>query len=388
MGLAALDFDIGEKGMLILKKNAAYCLLLSFLILISGCYDSEDIDRRVIVNPIGIDSRPDGKILATFRMHMISPANAGSSAKTTGSANYIIRSSLTSGVFQGLNNIQAQDDHTIFIGQCRAVIFGEDFAHAGLHPGLDFFSRIPTFPPTAYIIIGRPTAVAIQNINWPETEMHGQNIRWFFSNRPNHKYAIKKWSLFQKIFDPLQDPLIPIVTPWDNNRTMKLIGLAVFNEDRMVGDLNLTEATFLQLLIYPGKENLLTIPLSQNNQVSFHSITGKKKIKVYYRKDRPIFKFTLCLNAFLGELTRGDKLPLTKKELELIQERTENHLEKSLIKILKKLQILKSDPLGLGNYFRAKQSKHFSIKKWPLHYRQAKFEVDVKVFIERLGVLK
>lgn len=374
--------------MLILKKKAAYCLLISFLVLISGCYDSEDIDRRVIVNPIGIDSGPDGKMLATFRMHMISPTNAGSSAQTTGNANYIIHSSLASGVFQALNSIQVQDDHAIFVGQCRTVIFGEGFAHTGLKPGLDFFSRMPSFPPTAYIVIGRPTAAAIQNINWPETEMHGQNIRWFFSNRPNQKYCVKKWTLSRDIFDPLQDPLIPIVTPWDNNQTMKLIGLAVFSEDRMVGELNLTEAALLQLLRNTGKENRLTIPLGQNNQASFHSITGRKKVKVYYLKDRPIFKFTLCLKAFLGELTEGGKLPLTKKELEIIQKRTENHLEKSLIKILEKLQTMKSDPLGLGNYFRAKQSKHFSIKKWPLHYQQAEFIVNVKVFIERLGVLK
>jgi Ger(x)C family germination protein len=380
-------FDIGEKGMLILKKKAACCLLLSFLILISGCYDSEDIDRRVIVNPIGIDSRPNGKMLATFRMHIISPTTADSSAKNTGSKSFIIHSSLASGVFQALNNIQVQDDHTTFIGQCRAVIFGEGFAKTGLKPGLDFFSRMPTFPPTAYIVIGRPTAEAIQNINWPETEMHDQNIRWFFSNRPNQKYGVKKWSLFRDIFDPLQDPLIPIVTPWDNNQTMKLIGLAIFSEDRMVGELNLTEAALLQLLINTGKENRITIPLNQNNQASFHSITGRKKVKVYYLNDQPLYKITLRVNAFLGELT-GSGSPITEKELAMIRKRTESYLEKTLIKILKKLQVMKSDPLGLGNYFRAKQSKHFSIKKWPLHYQQAQFRVDVKVFIERLGVLK
>ena len=31
----------------------------------------------------------------------------------------------------------------------------------------------------------------------------------------------------------------------DNNKTLKLIGLAIFSEDRMVGELNLTEAALL-----------------------------------------------------------------------------------------------------------------------------------------------
>lgn len=372
--------------MLVLNKRAIYCLLMSFVILISGCYDSEDIDRRAIVSTIGIDSRPKGQMLVTFRMHMISPSNDGS--KNNGGKSFLTRSSLTSGLFQALNNIQIQHDHTTFIGQCRGVVIGEEFANIGLKTGLDFFSRMPTFPPSSYVVIGRPAAEAIQNINWSETEIHDQNIRWFFSNRPNQKYGVKKWSLFRDIHDPLQDPLIPIVTPWDNNQTMKMVGLAVFKEDRMIGEINLTETVFLELLRNTWKESRITIDLSQNNQASFHSITGRKKVKVRYLKERPVFKFTLRLKAFLGELTRGAKSPLTEKELEIIQKQTENHLEKSLVKILKKLQTMESDPLGLGNYFRAKQSKHFSIKKWPLHYQQAEFEVNVKVLIESLGVLK
>lgn len=376
--------------MLVLEKRAIYCRFLNFLILmilISGCYDSEDIDRRTIVSPIGIDSRPDNKLLVTFRMHLISPADEGSSPKT-GGKNYLLRSSLAPGIFQALNNVQVQDDHTIFIGQCRAVIFGEGIAKTGLKSSLDFFSRMPTFPPTASITIGRPTAEAIQNINWPETEMHDQNIRWFFSSRPNQKYDVKKWTLVRDIYDPLQDPLIPIVTPWDNNQTMKMVGLAVFSAERMVGELNLTEAALLDLLRNPWKENRISFSLNQNSQISLYSITGRRKVKVDYRNDRPFFKISLRLNAFLGELTEGSKAPLTANKLDLLSKRTESYLERSFVKILKKLQLMKSDPLGLGNYFRAKQSKHFSIEKWPLDYQQAEFDIDVKVFIDRLGVLK
>ena len=42
----------------VLEKGAVYFRFLNLLILmilISGCYDSEDIDRRTIVSPIGIE---------------------------------------------------------------------------------------------------------------------------------------------------------------------------------------------------------------------------------------------------------------------------------------------------------------------------------------------
>ena len=169
---------------------------------------------------------------------------------------------------------------------------------------------------------------------------------------------------------------------------MKLVGLAVISAERVVGGLDLTEAALLNLLKTPRKENRISLPLNQSSQVSLYSITGRRKIKVDYRNGRPYYKISLRLNGFLGELIGGPKAPLTAGKLDLLRKRAESYLERSFVKIIKKLQQMESDPLGLGNYFRAKQSKHFSIEKWPLHYQQAEFDIDVKLFIDRLGVLK
>jgi spore germination protein KC len=147
----------------ILRKKYFHCLLLSILLIISGCYDNEDIDRRVIVNPIGIDSESGGKMLISFRMFLISPGRGSSSPADQNGKNFIVRTSLASGIFPALNDIQVQDEHNIFMGQCRAIIFGETQAKNGLHQALDFINRTPTFPPNAFVVIGRPTATAIQN---------------------------------------------------------------------------------------------------------------------------------------------------------------------------------------------------------------------------------
>ncbi len=371
-----------------MEKKLLCFLLLSILTIISGCYDSEDIDRRMIVSPIGIDSKPDGKLLVTFRMFLLTPNGEGTLEKTSGqkSKNFIIRSATSPGIFPALNQVQVQDDHSIFIGQCRALIFGEDLAKTGLKSSLDFFSRMPTFPPTAYVVIGRPTAETIQNINWPETEMHDQNIRWFFSNRANQKFGVKRWTFYRDIYDPLQDPLIPIVTPLDNNQSFKMTGLAVFREDRMVGELNMEEATLFELLRDPGKESRISLSMNQVH-ATFYAVTGRKKIKVSYLMNRPLYQITLRLSAFLGEICGVESI-LTEKDITQLRVKTEKYLERSLVKMLRKLQYMKSDPLGLGNYFRAKQPKHFSIHKWPRDYEQVEFKVNVKLFIERLGVLK
>ena len=373
--------------MLIWKRKYLPCLFLSILFIISGCYDSEDIDRRMIVIPIGIDSKPDGKMLVSFRMPLISPGSGNSSQVDQKGGNFIVRSSLTSGVFPALGDIQVQNEYNVFMGQCRAIIFGETLAKNGLNQALDFINRMPTFPPTAFVVIGRPTAEAIQYLKWPETDVHDQDIRWFFSNRPNQKFGVQKWSLFRDIYDPLQDPLVPLVTPLEDNSSMRVIGSAVFRGNRMVGELDLEETALLELMKDPQKENRITLSLGQNIHATFYAITGKNKIKVSYLNNQPHYQITMRLNGFLGELS-GPRLPLTPKNLKQLKKQTESYLEESLLKIIKKLQTLESDPLGFGNRFRAKQPRHFSAHRWPLDYNQAEFKVKVKFFIDRIGVLK
>lgn len=206
-------------------------VLILALTVVSGCFDSEDLDRRMIVSPIGIDSNPDGKFQVAFRMPIVLPIISGAAGKPD-KKNFIIRSSVKEGVFPALIDIQNRDEHGIFIGQCRAIIFGETMARKGLKAILDFFNRMPTFPPSAFVVIGRPTALDILKVDWPEEEMHDQNIRWFFTDQANRIFGIKKWMLFRDINDPLRNPVVPLVIPSDENSTIKMIGLAVFGATR------------------------------------------------------------------------------------------------------------------------------------------------------------
>ncbi len=372
------------------NKQSRFChpvlwSLILGLTLISGCFDTEDIDRRMIVSPIGIDADSGGKMLVTFRMPLVNQARQ-QQGNQTDQKNFILRSASAQGLFPALIDIQNRDVNTIFVGQCRTVIFGEDLAKRGLKPALDFFTRMPTFPPSAFIAIARPTALELLKIDWPQQETNGQNIRWFFSNRANQIFGVKQWELFRNIFDPLQDPLVPIITLSDENTTIKLLGMAVFQGERMVGELDRDETTLFGMLRYVKKENRLVIPIDRSVPITFQVATGKKKLKVSY-PGHPLFKLDLKVNAFIGELG-GYQSPLSKRELRQLEIKSSRHLERKYLELFRKLQALQSDPLDLGNHFRIQQPKHFLLTKWPQEYRRSEFQVRVKVFIERLGVLQ
>ena len=368
------------------KFHTGFIVLFSFLCLFSGCYDAEDIDHRMIISHIGIDAAPAEKILLTVRMPLVA-AGRGRSAEPAKPDSYIIRTTLCSSNQEGLSEIQSREEHGLFIGQCRAVIFGESLAKQGLKPYLDFLNRLPMFPPSAYIVIARPTAEEILKIEWPETELHDQNIRMFFANRENQVPPIKRWSLFQAIYDPLKDPVVPLAIPSDDYTTMKILGLALFKDDRMVGELNFEESVLIGFLKNIKGKYGIKIPVRAVVGNAFHPVSGKTKIKVSFRNNQPQFKVSIKLHAFLTEL--GDyQSPISTRELKEVEQESARYLQREFRSLLLKLQTYGCDPINLGDHFRVQQSKYYSNNKWPEHYRQAKFLVYVKFHIERLGVLR
>ncbi len=370
------------------EKVIKIILILTVMpIMISGCFDNVDIDERMIVSPIGIDSAPDQKMLVIFRMPIVRPGGWEHQDSPPNKKNYILRFTTANGILPAVIDAQSRDQHNIFLGHCRALIFGESYARRGLKPAMDFFNRSPAFPLNAYIVIARPGAASIMDIIWPEQELHDQNIRVFFNNRENSKFGIKKWRLYQKIVDPLGDPIVPLVTPSDGATTMKIIGMAVFRKDKMVGELNFKESNLLSIIKCTSGKNRIVVPDSGAISTGFEVATGKKRLKVTYRNNHPVFNYRFKLNAYLIELGRYQP-PLDNSLINHLQKTSAKYLQKSLIALLRKLQTMASDPLELGNNFRIQQPKYFSVKKWPEDYRNAEFQVRIDLFIDRVGILK
>lgn len=368
-----------------------FAIIASFLFLPAffvGCLDVEDIDRRMLVNPIGIDAASRGKLGISFRMPVVRPSGGTHSPfASEKQGNNIYRLTDKNGIYPAIIDAQSRDEHSLFLGHCRAVIIGEFLAKKGLNGTIDFLERLPRLPPDAYVIIARPDAEHLLHVDWPEIELHDQNLRLFLSNTENPIPSLKRWELFGCIHESLHDPIIPLLEPSDMNTTVRQIGLAVFRRDRMVGMLNYEESILMGLIRNDGQFGKIVLPHS-GISTSFQFIKSKSSIRTLYEGQRPVFAIRVKLSTYLTELGSGYKDPMDIKELRRLERNTEIYLQHKITELLIKLRNLRSDPVQLGNYFRIQQSRHFSMKNWPEQYRQAEFRVKVHFYIERMGVLR
>ncbi|HDR7426226.1 TPA: Ger(x)C family spore germination protein, partial [Bacillus toyonensis] len=76
-----------------------------------------------------------------------------------------------------------------------------------------------------------------------------------------------------------------------------------------------------------------------------------------------------------------------KKEIEVITKNIEKQLNTESKKLIKKIQNLNVDPLGLGSKFK-QQYKPFKLKEWNKIYQTVPVRVKYIVNIENSGVVE
>lgn len=282
--------------------------------------------------------------------------------------------------------LQEREEHALFFGQCRAIVLGESLAGRGVTPILDAVYRHSMLPPNSYVVIAKPAAEQVLKIRWSEAEMNDRNIRLFFEDRDLPCAPLKLWHFVQNVLDEMQDPLVPLVEPSADGRSMRILGAAVFRADRAVGALDCAETTFFQILQNTPKRVTLTMALGAAVPVTFAQVHSRTRIEVELRAGRPHFTVRIKAGGNLAEYdVNGPHDPRTVTRLE---QKAAAQLAAGCTALLRKLQSLASDPLELGNRVRIRAHNRFSVKKWPALYRRADFSVSAVFRIDDFGKLK
>lgn len=343
---------------------------------------------RRIISAIGVDVETD----QVLRVAVKSPQLTMSTQKMNfsggqGQRDMIVYTGQGRGMGAALHDIALVDEHQLFIGLTKIMVLGEGFVRQGVHPILDFVERIPVLPVTAFVVVGRPDAAEIINIDFAAKEMYDLQLRHYLL-KPELPIDVPRiWQLFQMTHDPGQDPYLPIISPGSDRKTVQLIGLALFRGDRMVGEIDVSEMKFFSLLAGFRKEIELSLPLGGAVETDFHLTETHVTVKAAHQKGRPRFDFSLCTFAEINELG-GRDVVAGMKDLQRIEKQTAAMVEKECLSLLKKLQSMRSDPLHLAKYYRVKHHWGLTDDEWRHLYPKAELRVKVEFHIERLGVMR
>lgn len=384
------------------KRFLPFLLILLVSIILTGCWDLKDINRRVMVVALGLDlaERTETEnyeyismVKLTAQVAIPEKLSGGAGQPLTTGAEAVWNvSAIGRNVSMCYVNLQQRLQNELFLGHTRVLVISEDLAREGLSRYMNFFRNNPEFRRLSYLLISEnkaedllntfPKTVNVQAIylmNLIEDEIQRQTM----PDLPFIEIAIRDVTSGV-------DPIAVLISSDKETGIIKYSGLAVFRGDRMVGKLDVEE-TWSYLQLAEGKLGGLQVVRDVESEIGRLSIVFKdlkRKMRLVLT-EKGNFKFE-CKLSFEGIIFSQEVPAVYTKEIYLdqLENRVSTEVKREIETVFYKVQQkYNADIFGFGELVKAYMPEEWKrIEDWHEEFKKVELELDVETIIRRSGM--
>lgn len=375
-----------------MKKLKVLFLILVSLTLFAGCAEPKILERLSLTTLIGYDvGDEENKISSTVVIRQINPEFQSNVETISATA------STTKGTRE---KISMQVSKKVAKGQLRVVLFGEEFAMAGIGQSIYNLLMNPEISNEVYLSVVEGETkpfLEYQYENIPDISQHiynllGHNIeREKILSSTIHEAGRDYYSATRQI-------VLPIIKRKEN--LVEVTGVAFFRKAKMVGRLPGEDIFYVKLLREGYKNGSFELFLDGKNlesaaaaekeipdevPVAFDSIKAKPTIKLV-NQSTPEFDLNIDITLRMTEIDNAIQIE-QKKTTELLQEEINKKMKSELARIIKYSQELNSDVFGFGEKYESHvRAANLTQEEQDEMYPNMKVNIHVNSKIVRSGV--
>lgn len=391
----------------IVKKILILVLIIIFITNFSASYNSLNLGNSAFVIALGIDKSTSNNLKVTFEFISTSPSGE-SVSETTPVLNSVDCSSITNGI----NIMNAYLGKKVNLTHCKLIIFSEELAKDGISNEIYSLVNDVQIRPSANILVSNcNTRYYIENSIpsleslipkyydiFPNTSKYtgytcNATIGDFFNSlvcSSGSPYAILGGvkTTDTNSSATLDDSTIKSSeSPITGTRKSQNIGLAVFKDDKLTGELNAIE-TVCFLNIKKQVDNFLISiqdPQNSNSKIDIYlTPNSSNNISVDFVNGSPYIQLKLEFSGKIYSISKNSQY-LDTNVLDLISSSCNNYLESQFYAYLYKTStVFESDINGFGSYALSKfiTSSEFNNYNWLENYKNSTFNVEVNTIID------
>ena len=392
----------------IFNKFFILVLIIIFNSFFSASYNSLNLDNLAFAVAIGIDKSTSNKLKVTFEF--LAPSPSGDSVSETKPVlNTVECSSLTNGI----NLMNAYLGKKVNLSHCKLIIFSEELAKDGISDEVYSLINEVQVRPSANIVVSKcNTKYYIEN-SIPSLESLIPRYYQIFPNTSEYTgytcnatigdffnalvcNSCSPYAILGGINESNSDSSQSQVSddssiksnesPITGNRESQNIGLAVFKDDKLAGELNAIETICFLNMRKEVETFLVSIPNPEeaNSKIDIYLTPNTThKIDVSFVNGAPYIKLKLKFSGKIYSMSR-DSQYLNSDILDTISNYCNNYLESEFSSYLYKTStIFESDINGLGLYALSKfnTSTEFNDYDWINNYKNSTFSIDIETVI-------
>lgn len=385
-----------------LKNIFIFIVIVVFILAFSHSYSSLNIDNLAYVVALGIDSTDDNNLQVTFQFS--TPVSIESGEKPNPINNTIISPSISNAI----NIMNSYLGTPISFSHCKVIIFSEQLAKHGISDEIYTLINDTQVTPSSNIVISKCDAKNYIEQTTPELEnlvskyyesfensskntgyIPDATIGDFFNDltsRTREPYAIlggvNAESRNEENSTTDQDNLKANMTSISGKNGSENFGVAVFREDKLVGELNTFESVAFLNIRNNIDRFLISIqdPENENNILDIYMTpSSNTSIKVDTSTKSPYVVINCNFTGRIYSMTQNSKY-LSPEVLDSISKTCNSYLETQFSNYLYKTsREFNSDINSVGNYalknfFTTREFENYS---WLENYKNAFFKVNV-----------
>ena len=393
----------------IFKKIFIIVLIIIFISSFSPSYNSLNISNCAFAVALGIDKSSSDKLEITFEFLSTSPSGENASE-----AKPVLNSVVCSSITNGINIMNAYLGKKVNLSHCKLFVFSEEIAKEGISKEIYSLINDVQVRPSANIVISKcNTKYYIKN-SIPSLESLIPKYYDIFPNTSEYTgYTCNATigNFFNALVCSYDSPyaiLGGVKTSSSNsyesqmtddttiktnensiagNRSSQNIGLSVFKDDKLVGELNAMETICFLCIRKKVNNFLISVPNPQeeNSKIDVYlTPNSTHNINVDFVNGSPHINIKLEFSGKIYSMKK-DSQYLNIDVLNLISNSCNKYLESQITKYLYKTSTtFKSDINGFGEYAIPSftTTTEFNNYNWAKNYSNSTFNVDINTVID------
>ncbi|KFN01326.1 Ger(x)C family spore germination protein [Bacillus clarus] len=352
------------------KQIILFCISLIFM---TGCMQKYLIDDVQLIQGIVFDTTKD-KIKTTIVCPVQKKGHQVKVFENTGNT-----------ATQGREKASFKSAQPFATGQLRIALLTKKLAEKDITIAYDTLLRDNSIGHTIYlgILEGEGYELFSGKYNTPF------NVAIYIKNLLEHN--MKTGSLPQdnlyfnsyRYYEVGRDTFMPILKKQKD--TIEIKSMALFKQDKYIGKLEQKDMFIFSGLLEKRRLNSKEFKI-HDGYVLINNIRSTPSYHVHVKNGKPSFYIQVKMNARLQEVSKMINVE-NKNTLKIVTKNIEKQLNTESKKLIKKIQNLNVDPLGLGSKFK-QQYKPFKLKEWEKIYKTVPIRVKYIVNIEHSGVIE
>lgn len=372
-----------------------FILVLTFLFLLSGCYDYRELNDYSIVTGISIDKIEDKYEVSV----LISNSSKSSTETDSKESNVVVYSGKGTTLYSAFKDIGLISPKEIYIGSFSVLILSENVAREGIDNVVDLFLRYPNSRKSFYIVISKDKAKDVLKIMTPLANFPSQNISNNLSSSTDLQGIIGKVSFNKLLSILVQDGIDPSIN------TIKVIG----NEEKGAKQSNLESTnpkTYVKLDSLAIFKNYKLVDIANRKEsIGINFVNGNIKetyLKLNYNDGYVVIDTNKIKTSIKTKLDNNPKVNINiEGEAKIIEcngnidledyktiEKLQNLSNKKIKKIVNQgISLAKknnSDIFGFGLKFSKSHPKYFEKNKdnWDKIFKNLNIDTKVKIILK------